>query len=156
MTLPEGYSFRRAGNEDSGAVKALIFGVLEEYGLSPEPEHADRGLSDIEASFRNGFLDLVIAPDGRIAGTVGFLIKDMQEGELTKMFLHPAFRGKGLGHAMIGRVLEAAREAGLSRIELETDTALKEAISLYQRYGFVRLEKPNCTERCNTVMALTL
>lgn len=156
MTLPEGYSFRRATSADGDAVRALIFSVLEEYGLTPEPDHADRGLADIDSAFANGFLDLVLNPMGELVGTVGLLKMNEQVAELTKMFLAPSYRGKGLGHAMLRRALEAAKEGGFKQIELETDTALKEAIGLYARYGFTQIDKPNHTQRCNRVMVLTL
>lgn len=154
--LPVGYVFRRASNADGPMVRAHIFAILEEYGLTPDPEHADRGLENIDEAFAQGWLDLLISPDGELVGTVGFLPLTADMCELTKMFLSSAYRGKGLGKVLLNRVLGAARKAGFSVVELETDSALNEAVQLYRHYGFEQQDRCNSVLRCNMVMTLTL
>jgi RimJ/RimL family protein N-acetyltransferase len=48
------------------------------------------------------------------------------------------FRGQGLGTELLLQTLHAAREAGLTRIELEVFATNDVAVSLYGRHGFVR------------------
>jgi len=153
--LPAGLVLRRATNSDSESVKALVWQVLREYGMEPDPAHADRGLDHIETSFEGGGLWLVL--DGvTLVGTVGLVAVSDKICELTKMFLTPAARGKGLGRALLLAVLQEARARGYRLMELETDTSLKEAVQLYRRHGFVQIEHPNTVQRCNMVMHLTL
>jgi ribosomal protein S18 acetylase RimI-like enzyme len=52
------------------------------------------------------------------------------------MGLLPAFRGRGLGRALLEQTLAAAREAGPTRIELEVFASNVGAIALYERFGF--------------------
>ena len=54
------------------------------------------------------------------------------------MGLLPAYRGKGLGRSLLRATLDAAREAGLVRIELEVFASNRAAISLYEQHGFIR------------------
>ena len=54
------------------------------------------------------------------------------------MGLLPPHRGRGLGNALLRSVLREAQTQGLSRIELEVYTSNQPAISLYERFGFVR------------------
>jgi ribosomal protein S18 acetylase RimI-like enzyme len=46
------------------------------------------------------------------------------------------FRHRGLGPELLGRVLEAAREEGIERVELEVFASNERAIALYERTGF--------------------
>jgi RimJ/RimL family protein N-acetyltransferase len=52
--------------------------------------------------------------------------------------LLPEHRGKGLGRELMGRVLRAAKQKGLSRIELTVRESNDVAIRLYEGLGFVR------------------
>lgn len=42
---------RQATNSDADAVKTLVFGVLNSYGLKPDPDATDQDLNDIEAYY---------------------------------------------------------------------------------------------------------
>jgi RimJ/RimL family protein N-acetyltransferase len=48
------------------------------------------------------------------------------------------FRGRGIGRQLLDATMRGAREAGLSRIDLEVFSSNANAIRLYERYGFVR------------------
>ena len=153
--LPAGLVLRRATDADSESVKALVWQVLREYGMEPDPAHADRGLDHIDKSFEGGGLWLV--HDGDVlVGTVGLVAVSDTICELTKMFVAPAARGKGLGRALLLAVLNEARARGYRLMELETDTSLKEAVQLYHRFGFAQVAHPNTVQRFNMVMHLTL
>lgn len=54
------------------------------------------------------------------------------------MYVRPAFRGKGLGKAMLGRLADYARAKELTILRLETGIYEVEAIGLYQGWGFAR------------------
>ena len=51
--------------------------------------------------------------------------------------LLPPFRGRGIGRQLIEKTLDAARDRGLSRIELTVREDNANAIALYQKIGFV-------------------
>ena len=60
-------------------------------------------------------------------------------GELKSMHTAQAHRGKGVGDAMIQRLIEAARGMGLERLSLETGSwpYFAPAHRLYERHGFL-------------------
>ena len=59
-------------------------------------------------------------------------------GELKSMHTAAAHRGKGIGDAMVRRLIEAARVMGLKRLSLETGSwpYFAPAHRLYERHGF--------------------
>jgi ribosomal protein S18 acetylase RimI-like enzyme len=48
----------------------------------------------------------------------------------------PAFRGQGIGTALVRACLDLARRAGLTRIELTVREHNARAVPLYERFGF--------------------
>jgi ribosomal protein S18 acetylase RimI-like enzyme len=50
----------------------------------------------------------------------------------------PEFRGRGIGRALLGTVLEKARSSGLTRVELTVRQDNRRAIALYEKLAFVR------------------
>lgn len=56
--------------------------------------------------------------------------------ELKSMYVDPAARGSGVADALIRRVEDAARKAGLTRLRLETGDTLHAAHAVYTRHGF--------------------
>lgn len=62
--------------------------------------------------------------------------------ELVKMYLLPEARGIGLGHTLIEKCLETAREFGYRQIYLETLDQLHLALKIYARFGFEYLTAP--------------
>lgn len=56
--------------------------------------------------------------------------------ELKRMFVRPAFRGRGIGRALVVALEEEALAAGCTTIRLETGTYLAGAIALYRSAGY--------------------
>ena len=57
--------------------------------------------------------------------------------EIKRMWVHPAWRGAGLGARMLGRLEELARDLGHERVNLDTNSSLSEAIAMYEAAGYV-------------------
>lgn len=62
--------------------------------------------------------------------------------ELRKMYLRAEGRGLGVGHALLARCVQSARELGFAQLYLETLTGMDAAQALYARFGFERLDAP--------------
>jgi len=60
-------------------------------------------------------------------------------GEVKSMHTAEAARGRGVGSALLGQILAAARASGMSRLSLETGSwpYFAPARALYARHGFV-------------------
>lgn len=63
--------------------------------------------------------------------------------ELTKVFTLPAWRGRGIGAALLDAVEHACRMRGVRTLRLDTRAELAEACALYERRGFRRVEPFN-------------
>lgn len=149
-------SFRRARKADEEAIRLPIFAILDEYDLKSSPQTIDADLFDIESFYGGGAFELIVDGDGDLMGTFGLKRLDGRSCELCKMYLDKKHRGKGYGKLLLNRVIACAKGLGFLRIELETASVLKEAISLYEAFGFAPLEKPCCTNRCDKAYALEL
>jgi putative acetyltransferase len=149
---------RPATNADAAAVRALVFGVLHEYGLKPSPADTDADLFDIEASYfsRGGWFDVVVDAGGTIVGTVALFPVDESTVELRKMYLLSAARGQGLGRKMLEHAIGQARNMGFGRITLETASVLKEAVALYTCSGFRPCASEHMAARCDQTFELIL
>jgi putative acetyltransferase len=62
--------------------------------------------------------------------------------ELVKMYLLPEARGLGLGRTLIEKCIETAAENGFKKIYLETMPELKQALSVYEKFGFEFVKGP--------------
>jgi mycothiol synthase len=61
----------------------------------------------------------------------------LREGYVGQLGVRPAWRGRGLGSALLGRALVAYREEGYDRAGLDVDTEnATGALGLYERHGF--------------------
>jgi GNAT superfamily N-acetyltransferase len=77
---------------------------------------------------------------GKAAGCGCF--RELREGmvELKRMFVRPEYRGRGIASSIL-RELEAwAAEGGARRMILETGLGQPEAIGLYEKRGYSRIE----------------
>ncbi|MEV6306723.1 GNAT family N-acetyltransferase [Actinoplanes sp. NPDC051861] len=62
--------------------------------------------------------------------------------ELKRMYVRPAFRGRGLARQMIVAIEEEALAAGRPVIRLEIGTEMTAAIALYQSSGYRQIPAP--------------
>ena len=148
---------RSASNEDCGRVQALVFGVLREYGLEPDLESTDRDIADIEAHYTNrgGIFELIEDAEGNLLGTCGLYPISAETVELRKMYFARGLRGRGVGKQTLRRMIETARALGFKRLYLETATVLKEAVALYEKFGFVPTEEKH-TPRCDAAYTFNI
>lgn len=148
---------RPASNADGARVQNLVFGILREYGLEPDPNGTDRDIGDIETHYaaRGGVFELLEDTAGNLLGTVGLYPIDAATIELRKMYFAPELRGRGMGRRTLARMIERARALGYKKIYLETASVLKEAVALYEKFGFEETDEKH-TPRCDAAYFLNL
>jgi putative acetyltransferase len=158
MSQHQTFEIRPATNADHERIKAVVFGVLAEYGLSPDCGKTDVDLDDIENHYfaSGGLFEVVEDERGELVGTVGLYVVDSKTCELRKMYLAPQARGQGLGKLLLERTIEQARQRSFQRIVLETASVLKEAIHLYTRFGFAPMQSDHLATRCDQAYVLHL
>lgn len=148
---------RSATNKDCERVQALVFGVLREYDLPPDLEGTDRDIADIEAHYinRGGTFEVIEDRQGNLLGTVGLYPMTPETVELRKMYFSKELRGRGIGKQTLQRMIETARAKGFRKIYLETASVLKEAIHLYEKFGFEPSNEKH-TPRCDAAYSLDI
>ena len=57
--------------------------------------------------------------------------------QLEAVRVHDAYRGRGLGAAMVAWAIDEARQRGCALVQLTTDKSRTSAHRFYQRLGFV-------------------
>lgn len=77
--------------------------------------------------------------------------------ELCKMGVSEAARGLGIGRIIGEAAIQKAKEMGVKRVYLETNSSLTPALTLYAKLGFVRIENfTSPYERADVAMELYL
>lgn len=125
----------RAMPEDAEAILALqrlAFQAMAERtrrpSLPPLTENHHALLLDFESSFvAKALWAGQLVGSGRACASKGIC-------DIRRMSVHPDFRGKGVGAALLRHIEESFPE--VARFELFTSTENIEAIRLYQRHGY--------------------
>jgi glutamate/tyrosine decarboxylase-like PLP-dependent enzyme/ribosomal protein S18 acetylase RimI-like enzyme len=106
------------------------------FGIPPEPID-DFVLTQPEKAIlsRHGAI-LIAVCDDQIAGFVALKKASQRTCELTKMTVHPDFRGKGVGEALCRAALDRAKTLGANCVVLYSHTSLGPALQLYRKLGF--------------------
>ncbi|MFZ5641977.1 MAG: ribosomal protein S18-alanine N-acetyltransferase [Bacillota bacterium] len=118
-----------------------------------QPEHIDQVMETELLSFptpwtrrafqfevtENDFASYIVALiDGRVVGYAGMWIV-LDEAHITNVAIHPDYRGKGYGRALMTELLTRAAVLGGVKITLEVRVSNKAARSLYKSLGFVEM-----------------
>lgn len=121
---------------------AAYYGELSErfdqgfdVSLSADPEAGD--MRPPRGTF------LLALSDGLPLGCVGLKGTDKGYGEIKRLWISPAARGMGLARRLMGEVEAAARDLGIDLLRLDTNSALPEAVALYQNSGWTEIDRFN-------------
>jgi GNAT superfamily N-acetyltransferase len=149
---------RPATNADREQVRNLVYRVLGEYHLQPDPQHTDADLEDIEQSYlqRGGAFYVLEEENGSIVGSYGIYPMPAGTCELRKMYLRRDYRGQGHGKHMLENALAEAKQLGFRTMTLETASVLREAIRLYESYGFQPYRPDHLSRRCDQAYQLEI
>jgi putative acetyltransferase len=128
----------RLDDLDGAPTRTLIARHLESMHAASPPEsvHAfdvDK-LKAHDVTFWSAWLD------GEIAGCAALKRLDAERGEIKSMTVADAFRGRGIGRAMLDHIVNEARARGMMSLWLETGSSapFAPALALYERAGFAR------------------
>ena len=78
-----------------------------------------------------------------LAGLVAAYLNDPdgQEGFVTSVSVVESVVGRGIGAALLGTCIDAARDSGFQQMKLEVHRDNGRAIEFYQRFGFLTLDR---------------
>jgi putative acetyltransferase len=123
----DAHAFRRL-NEDW----IIRYFTLEEHDrivlADPEGEIIQRG----------GHIYMALAGNQPV-GCCALIFLEKGRFELAKMTVAESFRGHGLGRRLLEHTIQQARALGANSLFLQTNSKLKDAIHLYESFGFRHL-----------------
>jgi GNAT superfamily N-acetyltransferase len=133
--------FRDARRDELARIVALLaddeLGAGRETGVDDAYQSA---CDDIAADPRSRLI--VADVDGQVAGTFqltvlpGLSRHGMRRAQIEGVRVAAPWRGQGLGRAMLGWAIEAARQDGCGLVQLTSDKRRADAIRFYESLGF--------------------
>jgi GNAT superfamily N-acetyltransferase len=130
---------------DSETGITLIMDLFREYFAWVQNEmQFDLSYQDVENELINlpgaysppqGCL-LLARSEGRPAGCIAFRTNSPGICELKRMYVRPAYRGKGIGRLLCDQIIQSARLGGFHKMRLDTEISLKVAQQIYKDFGF--------------------
>ena len=140
-------TIRDLRKEDNPALAKVVKNTLAEFGANhPNTVYYDPTTDTLFEVFQTPRSKYFLAEiNNKIVGGGGIYPTDglpPDTCELVKMYLLPEARGLGLGRTLIEKCIEAAAENGFKKIYLETMPELKQALSVYEKFGFEFLKSP--------------
>lgn len=132
---------------DNPVLAKIIKDTMAEFSVNrPNTVFTDPTTDHLYELFqkKNSFYN-VVEVDGKIVGGGGIYPTDGLDTdtcELVKMWLAAEARGIGLGKMLIEKCIQLAKESGFKNIYLETMPELKQAMKVYEKFGFKYLKGP--------------
>jgi putative acetyltransferase len=137
---------RKVEKKDNKVLAALIRTVFEEHNVPKEGTvYTDPGTDQLYELFQAPrSLLLVAEEDGELLGSCGiFPTENLPKGhaELVKLYLSKKARGKGIASELYKKCEEASKELAYTHLYLECFSHFKEALKLYEKYGYIYLKE---------------
>lgn len=100
-------------------------------------QHYDAEVADLRRKYGEPDGRLYLARwEGEAAGCVALHRLNSESCELKRLYVRPAFRGRGIAGALVKRILADAQEIGYRNMKLDTLPFLTAAIAMYRKLGF--------------------
>lgn len=133
-------------SRDAAAVVAVVRAVFNEYGFTWEPDGYCADIHDVAGYYPGrGGAFWVARVAGRVVGCAGITVHD-GIGELHRMYLLNAYRGRGIGRALLDACIEEVRRRGVTAMQIWSDVKLPDAHRLYLKNGFEQRGERICDD----------
>jgi ribosomal protein S18 acetylase RimI-like enzyme len=154
--------------EELNEVSVLLGDAYKQYEnlIRPEAwEHYQKDIIDVCSRLDES--DLIVAElEGRLVGCVTLYLdaaRTMPEvwpagsAVIRLLAVHPAYRNRGIGRALMEACISRCRQAKIGSIGLHTTEIMDVAKKLYERMGFIRMPESDFHPTPEvTVMAYSL
>ena len=137
---------------DYEAAKKLIQEYSQIKGAESCFVSLDKELSDLAAFYEGGALLIGYEDDVPVATVAIKKINEMQ-CEIKRLYISPAYRGKGYARLLMNAIFERSRKSGFREAVFSTKPdVMPVAYSLYRKMGFEETENKNGTVYMRTVL----
>jgi ribosomal protein S18 acetylase RimI-like enzyme len=119
----------------------LFVEYADSLGFDLEFQDFSRELASLPGQYAPPQGCILLAKDSEQAiGCVA--LRPLEDGicEMKRLYMIPAYRGRGIGRDLARRVINEARERGYKKMRLDTIASMKEARMLYSSLGFYAIE----------------
>jgi GNAT superfamily N-acetyltransferase len=127
----QGITVRQGRPDDAAALTELALRAKASWGYDEAFMAACRDELTLTPQKMAAWRVWVAEAGGELAGMVALSLGDVAEVE--DFFVEPAFQGRGVGAALMATLLEAARVAGATALEVDADP---NAETIYAKLGF--------------------
>ena len=142
--MPRSSRDRPVGEQAPAELKGILLARMQDADLEqvlaverasfPSPWREEHFMHEMH---HNPFaVTRVLRKEGRV---LGYACLWLLHGELkiNNIAIHPAYRRRGLGQWLLGRLLDLGRQSACHKASLEVRASNEEALALYRRNGFV-------------------
>lgn len=136
-----GETIRPAIATDLPEVRAMLKEYVAWIGLDLAFQEIDAELDGLPGEYRPPRGALFVATAGhRHLAMIALRPLDGPVGEIKRLYVRPAARGRGLARRLIARICDEAERLGYVELRLDTLPMMGEAQALYEACGFVDIE----------------
>ena len=132
------YKVRRGRPADAPVALKIFLSALREHGfltIAGSVDNAELTSFGVREPTRD---DFVAVSGGKVVGFVTLVQDCDRTAELTKVFVAPSHRDRGVGTMLITRAVETAQARGYEGLHLETSDVFAVARRYYERHGWKR------------------
>src|SRR5437764_3112785 len=127
--------------DDRATVEALFREYVASLVEDISFQNVDEELGTLPGKYaRPGGVVLIAREGAQTAGAVAYRMVEPGIAEMKRLYVRPAFRGRGLGRELANELIEDARACGYRTIMLDTLASMSAARVLYLDLGFRPVE----------------
>ena len=150
LNLPDGFALRsfRLGEDEETLTNLQNAAFGEHWGFCPNTAEETAARVRIRNTDPDG---IIFVMDGGKPAGYNWTLRNWNEhgsvGFVSMTGVHPSYRGKGLGTAVVVSGMRYLSERGVDAVELEVDSENTPALALYRKLGYRRVHVSAWHER---------